>query len=100
MIYRLVKMTFKPDKVETFEALFNRQKDSIRSFPGCEHVRLMHDLADTRVFFTFSIWQNEQALEAYRSSELFEQTWAETKILFDDRPQAWSTSVVAEGTQL
>jgi hypothetical protein len=39
-------------------------------------------------------------LEAYRSSELFEQTWAETKILFDDRPQAWSTHVVAEGTQL
>ena len=47
------------------------------------------------VFFTLSFWENEEALNAYRDSELFKTTWAKTKILFSDKPQAWTTEVVS-----
>jgi hypothetical protein len=29
-------------------------------------------------------------LENYRNSDLFKGVWAETKIKFSDRPEAWS----------
>jgi heme-degrading monooxygenase HmoA len=40
--------------------------------------------------FTVSIWESEDDLNAYRNSELFENTWAKTKVLFNDKPEAWS----------
>ena len=43
------------------------------------------------ICFTYSIWDNEEALNNYRHSELFKNTWAKTKILFDGKPEAWST---------
>jgi heme-degrading monooxygenase HmoA len=39
---------------------------------------------------TFSLWESEEALNNYRHSELFSVTWAKTKILFADRPVAFS----------
>lgn len=90
MIVRFVKLCFRPDEVETFLALFDRTRDRIRHFEGCTHLELLHDTADPRVFFTYSIWQNAEALDRYRESELFQSTWRQTKILFDQAPQAWS----------
>lgn len=97
MISRLVKMTFKSENIEKFKAVFEDSKDLIRAFPGNHHVELLNDVRDPRIFFTFSLWESEEALDKYRHSELFETTWAKTKVLFDDRPQAWSTEKLAEG---
>jgi quinol monooxygenase YgiN len=52
---------------------------------------LLQDENDKNIFFTYSIWENDEALQAYRNSELFETTWAKTKILFAGKPEAWST---------
>jgi heme-degrading monooxygenase HmoA len=41
-----------------------------------------------------SFWETEEALELYRSSELFRSTWAKTKLLFDEKPQANSYSSI------
>jgi heme-degrading monooxygenase HmoA len=49
------------------------------------------------VFFTFSIWENEEALENYRQSELFRSTWSKTKVLFSDKPNAWTVDLISEG---
>jgi heme-degrading monooxygenase HmoA len=48
---------------------------------------------DPRVLFTLSIWENPEALEAYRRSELFQNTWAKTKALFAEKAEAWSVEV-------
>lgn len=90
MIVRVVRMEFDPAKVETFLNHFNTYKSQIRHFPGVHHLELHRDAKLPNVFYTYSIWENEQALEDYRVSELFTNVWAETKILFNGKPVAYS----------
>ncbi len=90
MIVRIVKMTFREDEVDNFLALFDDRKKLIRTFDGCQHLELWQETGRNNVFFTYSFWDSEQHLDHYRFSELFKDTWAHTKALFADRPQAWS----------
>lgn len=90
MIKRFVKMTFKPENIDRFKDIFKASKSLIAAMDGCRHVELLQDISNPCVFFTLSIWDDPQYLEAYRQSELFAGVWAKTKVLFDDKPQAWS----------
>lgn len=92
MIVRIVKMTFREDEVESFKAIFDQKKEFIRSFEGCSHLKLLQGINQANVFFTYSHWDSEEALDAYRYSELFRETWAATKMLFSEKPQAWSVN--------
>jgi len=95
MIKRIVKMTFREDAVQTFRAdVFEHSKDRIRAFPGCLHMELLQNLKQPNVLFTLSFWENEEALEAYRQSELFQTTWAKTKVLFAEKAEAWSLEIL------
>lgn len=96
MIKRLVKLTFQADKTDDFLAVFESSKNLIRQMKGCQHLELLRDVATPQVFFTLSYWESEADLNAYRDSELFKTTWAKTKILFSDKPQAWSVEVTSE----
>lgn len=91
MIVRIVKMTFREAVVADFLENFHLHKAQIRSFPGCERLLLLNDVKDSRVYFTYSWWQDESDLEHYRQSELFQGVWAFTKTLFAEKPEAWST---------
>lgn len=95
MIRRIVKMTFEPDQCAAFEAIFDAGKNKIRAFPGCHHLELWRCRQPENVYMTYSHWEDETALEAYRHSDLFRETWARTKVLFADRPQAWSLDLQA-----
>lgn len=86
-------MTFQPERCAEFEAIFENSKDRIRAFPGCEHLELWRCRQPENVYMTYSHWQDEAALDAYRHSGLFQATWAKTKRLFDDKPEAWSLEV-------
>jgi len=90
MIIRIVKMSFAPEKVNEFLLLFNASKQQIRNFQGCSHLELLNDAGQPNIFFTYSHWENESRLDEYRNSQLFAGVWASTKILFNDKPQAWS----------
>ena len=90
MIKRIVKMSFQPDKVEEFKAIFKEKWKLIVGFKGCGHVELLQDKTNPNIFFTYSVWETENDLNAYRDSELFEKVWGKTKVLFNDKPQAWS----------
>lgn len=90
MIKRFVKMQFRPGNEENFKMIFRSSRDLILGFEGCRHVELLQDLNDPTIFFTFSLWENEPSLNAYRNSELFAGVWATTKALFSERAQAWS----------
>ncbi len=96
MLKRLVKLTFQPDKTSDFIKIFEETQFFIRNTEGCLHLELLRDVNKTNIFFTLSHWENEAALEAYRQSDLFTTTWARTKILFCDRPEAWTTEVIGK----
>jgi quinol monooxygenase YgiN len=90
MLIRIVDMEFKPENRETFLAVFEEAKSKISAFAGCLHVELLEDLSNPNRMLTYSHWESSDALENYRSSELFSATWAQTKILFSRKPSAHS----------
>ena len=90
MLTRIVKLTFRPEYIVQFENIFERTKSGILKFDGCYSVELFQDSKNPAVFFTYSVWENEHSLNAYRNSEFFKNVWGKTKLLFDEGPQAWS----------
>lgn len=93
MINRIVRMSFVPEKVEDFIKVFESSKNQIAAFEGCMGLTLLRDSKEPNVLFTYSYWQSEDHLNKYRFSELFKSTWAQTKVLFNTKPQAWSLMV-------
>ena len=87
MIKRIVKLTFEPEHTEAFKTIFKESKQKIIASEGCHHVELLRGVSSTNIFFTFSIWESEEALNAYRHSDLFRATWTKTKKLFAGKPQ-------------
>ncbi|MBD0780003.1 antibiotic biosynthesis monooxygenase [Maribacter sp. ANRC-HE7] len=90
MLIRIVKLTFEPGHIAEFEQIFKASNTLIKNFDGCISVELLQDIAHPNVFFTYSHWESEDHLNAYRNSETFKTIWGKTKILFSDRPEAWS----------
>ena len=90
MLLRIVRMEFRPEAIADFEKIFEESSPLIRSFDGCIHVEMCSDPQNENVRYTFSRWENEEALEAYRHSEFFRLTWKKTKALFADKPKAYS----------
>ena len=91
MITRIVKLTISPAKKEEFKSIFFANKDHIKNFEGCLHVKLLQDKKYDNVFFTFSKWEKLENIENYRKSELFGGVWKKTKACFCAPPEAWST---------
>lgn len=86
-LIRIVKMTFREEEVDTFRKIFDERKEKIASFPGCSSLQLLND---KNIFFTYSTWDGPESLERYRTSELFQSTWALVKPLFSAKTEAWS----------
>lgn len=84
-------MTFRPEEVSNFLTLFEATKEKIRHFEGCRHLELWKDYNAPNVYLTYSHWDNEEALNNYRHSELFKEVWANTKSKFADKPVAFSS---------
>lgn len=91
MITRIVKLTFKEEHIAEFHIIWNESKAKIAAFEGCHFVEMLQSKNPENICFTYSIWDDEDALNNYRHSELFQKTWARTKVLFDGKPEAWST---------
>jgi quinol monooxygenase YgiN len=91
MVTRIVKMTFKPELVADFLALFHASKSEIRNAPGCMHLELLQCTDASHVFFTYSHWRDTESLDLYRRSEVFAYVWPRTKALFAAPAEAWST---------
>ena len=90
MLIRIVRMTFQEEKIEAFLQLFDETKERIRHFEGCHHLELLKDYRAKNIFTTYSKWQDEEALNQYRNSELFAGVWARTKAMFAEKPVAFS----------
>lgn len=91
MIKRFVKLTIRKEATREFLELFEASKKKIMASRGLRHLELLRDLDDERVFITFSIWDTEEDLNAYRQSQIFLQIWEKVGELFDAEPEAHST---------
>jgi Uncharacterized conserved protein len=94
MLTRIVKLTFKPENIPSFEQIFAETKNGILAFEGCNMVELYQDMNNPNIFFTYSFWDTPADLEKYRNSDFFKEVWARTKQLFSDKPEAWSVNKV------
>lgn len=96
LVKRIVKLTFLPENTADFILVFEDMKTRIRGFEGCNHLELWRSRSEPHIFFTFSIWDSEAHLHAYRQSELFHHTWKRTKALFAAPAEAWSLDTLDE----
>ncbi len=94
MLIRYVRMTFREDKTDEFQAIFEASKDKIRAMVGCQYLELLRDTNTPNIFVTHSHWNSENDLNNYRDSELFRTTWAKTKVLFAEKPLAFSVESI------
>lgn len=90
MLIRIVKLSFHHEHISTFKEVFENSKEKIRSFEGCRLLELYNDKVHKNIFFTYSYWDSEENLNNYRHSDYFKEVWSNTKILFNDKPEAWS----------
>lgn len=94
MIRRIVKMTFREEAIDQFYPVFDRVKHDISRFPGCRSLQLLRVKDNPAMLFTLSTWEHEEDLEAYRNSELFRETWRQTKALFAGNAEAWTVEIL------
>lgn len=85
-------MVFRTEEIQAFQSLFLERKHLIRQFEGCTHLELWQDKNNPTVFFTYSHWDSEEHLDAYRTSSFFDETWRLTKQKFAEKPEAWTVT--------
>ncbi len=90
MIVRIVHMFFRPHALEQLMPLIHRQLRNVMSHPGCLAVKLFRDTSDPDHLCTFSIWEDQEALDDYRQSDHFIEVWSTLKSHFAKPPQAYS----------
>ena len=97
MITRIVKLHFHPEKIEEFIAFFETIKWKVATQPNCHGMKLLRDINHPNVVFTYSLWEDENALNAYRDSELFGMVWPKIKPWFQEKAEAWSVDEWFDG---
>ncbi len=97
MITRIVKLTFQEDKIADFIRFFDSINNKVSGFENCYGMRLLQEKAKPHIVFTYSNWKDEAALNLYRDSELFQQTWSTIKPWFQFKAEAWTVECYYEG---
>ena len=68
MFVRIVKLSFHEENIPAFLENFEQMKSHIRNAPGNRFLELYQDKNNKCIFFTYSYWETEAALEKYRTS--------------------------------
>ncbi|MRH99230.1 antibiotic biosynthesis monooxygenase [Kriegella sp. EG-1] len=94
MLIRIVKLNFKENYINDFLEIFEPHREHIKTFDGFIFLELYQDTENDQIFFTHSHWKDEIALNNYRNSDYFKTIWSKTKVLFADKPEAWSLAKI------
>jgi len=93
MIVRVVKFNFQRAHTDDFIRLFESKKDKIRAFEGCHYLEMLQgEREHSNIFYTYSYWDSEDALDKYRHSDMFGDTWSTIKPWFAQKAEAFSTT--------
>jgi quinol monooxygenase YgiN len=65
----------------------------VRGFSGCHHLEILFDIHHPGRVVTYSHWDDEHALNAYRDSEIFKTFWASIKPMFAEPAVARSMEI-------
>ena len=90
MLHRIVKLTFTPAGLEALEQVLAKAAARVRTREGCLHMHMMRSDEEPGLIFTYSLWRDAGALDAYRHSEAFQTMWGTIKPHFAARPEAHS----------
>ncbi len=99
MIVRLVSLKVPPERANEFRAYFETLYERIRTQRGCLSLRLVADEGGDGQFFTISEWEGPDALEAYRKSAFFRESWPRVKSFLHERPWAQSFHILLDGQE-
>ncbi|MGB0933843.1 MAG: putative quinol monooxygenase [Lishizhenia sp.] len=97
---RIVKLTFQEKQIDEFLTFFDSIKTKVATFEGCNGMRLIQDQNNPNIVFTYSDWEDNEALENYRISDTFQKTWKKIKPWFSAKAEAWSTDLYFDGFNL
>lgn len=97
MITRIVKIYFQEDKIQDFLRFFEQIKWEVAHQPKCGGMKLLQDKNHPNIVFTYSLWEDEKALNTYRDSELFGKIWPTIKPWFKEKAEAWTVTEYFDG---
>lgn len=97
MVTRIVKLTFQTDKIAEFLEFFETIKWDVARQPNCGGMKLLQDKKQPNIVFTYSLWEDEAALNAYRDSDLFGKVWPKIKPWFGAPAEAWTVHEYFDG---
>ena len=60
--------TIRPEEIETFEALLEEWRRTVRAMPGCLSFRILRDVEDRRRFTFLEEWTDQEAFDRYVTS--------------------------------
>lgn len=91
MITRIVQLKFNHDfSWNAFRKLYEERNPATRGVPGCVEVKIMKDVNAPNIYYTVSKWSSNEALENYRSSEYFAETWPMVKSTLAEKANAFT----------
>lgn len=96
MIIRIVKLTMRKEEVNTFKNYFSTVCETIRNQEGCTLLQAWQDINQPEIFFTYSLWKQEEDLNRYRDSEFFLQFWKTVKPWFGAKAEVWSFDKIVD----
>jgi quinol monooxygenase YgiN len=90
-------MELLPGMEGRFLDIFEEAKKDIRARTGCLGLEVLRSKQDGQLsIWTISLWESEEALDQYRSSDLFKKTWSAVKPLFSGKARAWTLTSIEE----
>lgn len=92
MIIRIVELKINPENLDRARQLLAAVAPKVRGMQGCSHLHILTDIRQSNHITTYSYWDKEEDLNAYRHSEVFKSFWGEIKPLFALPARAWSSN--------
>ena len=88
---RIVCLTIKSGKVESFRKVMEKYLPNFHDVPGCLYLEILEDIYRENIFYTYSHWKDQMALDTYKNSEIFKKVWQQVKPWFAEKAKASST---------
>ena len=83
-----VSAKVKPESIENFKVLIQKDKDFAKSLKGCHWFQIYQDSQDQTTFFIYEEWESETDFTAYRESRTVAEAFPKLFELMEDKPRS------------